>query len=209
MAGSCTKCGAALTSDTGFCPVCGAPIAAASAQSSAAPIAPPPAAYGAPAAVYAAPPQKSSGALKIILIVIAVVVGLGVVGAAVVGFMGYRALHNAGASFTAGNNAAVSESDLGISAYPGAIHLDQGSMRVKVGNNSMVTSAYTTSDPASSVVSFYQGKLGDNAVVTQTVQGTTLQSATVDGATKDHVLVTVAPNPQGGTRIVIVHESGS
>jgi len=212
MAGFCAKCGAPHSSDTGFCSTCGAPIAAAASTQPAAvpppPAAPPPVAYAPAAVVYAAPPpQKSGGALKIILIVIAVVVVLGVAGVGTAGFIAYRALHKAGAAFSAGNGAAVSNADLGVDPYPGATRVDQGSMRVKVGNNSMVTSAFTSSDSVDSVVKFYQDKLGANTVVTQTGNGTALQSASVSGSVKDGVQITVAPDPQGGgSKIVIVHE---
>jgi len=144
--------------------------------------------------------------LKVVLIVIAVVVGLGILGAAAVGFIGYRALHSAGASFSAGSGAQVSTDDLGIDPYPGAAHMDQGSMRMKIAGNSVVTSAFTTSDSPGDVVKFYQDKLGDSAVVNQTARGTTLERGTQSGGTSDGLVVTVSPSEQDGhTKIVIVH----
>jgi hypothetical protein len=203
----CAKCGAALPSDgPGFCPACGAPVgAAAPAVPTAAAV--PPVYAAAPLGYAAAPPQSSSGGvLKVVLIVIAVVVGLGILGAAAVGFIGYRALHSAGASFSAGSGAQVSTDDLGVDPYPGATHMDQGSMRAKFGGNEMVTSAFTTKDSPGDVVKFYQDKLGDSAVVNQTARGTTLERGTNSGGNSDSLVVTISPSGQDGqTKIIIVH----
>ena len=85
MDGTCAKCGAPLASTSGFCNSCGTPVAAAPTQ----PIPP----NVQPAAVYAAPqPAKSSGGtLKVILIILAVVFGIGILGAGGLGFMAWRA----------------------------------------------------------------------------------------------------------------------
>src|ERR1035438_6916857 len=85
MDGTCAKCGAPLASTSRFCNSCGAPVAAAPNQ-------PIPPSMQQPA-VYAAPqPAKSSGgALKVILIILAIVFGIGVLGAGGLGFMAWRA----------------------------------------------------------------------------------------------------------------------
>ncbi len=216
MAGFCSKCGASLSSSTGFCPSCGTPIA----PEAVAPPAIPPAAVPAPQSVpvAAVPPQpgayaayqqqKSSGggALKIILIVIAVIVVLGVGAAGIAGYIAYRAIHAAGTSLSVGKGADVGEADLGVALYPGATHLAAGGMKMKIGNNSVVSSAYSTTDPEAQVVDFYRGKLGENVQVSESGNTTTLVTATVDGGLKDSVVVTVTPQSQGGaTRFVIVH----
>jgi len=213
MAALCSKCGAALPSDgPGFCSNCGAPIAAAAAPAPSAAVPPPaapPPAYSQPAGAYP-PPAKSGGALKIVLIVIAVVVVLGVIGVGAAGYIGWRALHGAGASFASGSGAQVSADDLGIDPYPGATHVDRGSMRAKFGGNSVVTSAFTTTDSPSQVVNFYQDKLGSNAVVSQTSRGTTLERGTQMGGNSDSLLITVSPNAQDGqTKIVIMHSQAN
>src|ERR1035441_3075650 len=86
MAGICAKCGAALASTSGLCTSCGAPVAAAPTQ----PI--PPSVER--AAVYgAAQPGKSSGgALKAILIIVAIVFGIGILTAGALGFRAWRVL---------------------------------------------------------------------------------------------------------------------
>jgi hypothetical protein len=79
-------------------------------------------------------------------------------------------------------------------------------MRANFGGNLMVTSAFTTRDSPSQVVSFYQDKLGANAEVNQTSDGTTLERATQTGGDSDSLLITVSPSEQDGqTKIVIVH----
>jgi hypothetical protein len=152
------------------------------------------------------PPRSGNTVLKVVLIVIAVVVGLGVLGAAALGYLGYRAVHNAGASFSSGSSAAVSADDLGIDPYPGATHVDKGSMRASFGGNSVVTSVFTSSDSPADVVKFYQDKLGGTAVVEQSGSGTTLERASHDSGDSDSLVVTVAPDEQTGqTKIVFVH----
>src|ERR1700685_1750234 len=100
MAGFCTKCGAPLASSTGFCTSCGAPVGAGMVTPPAAPPAAapmpqavPPNAYAQPVAAYPPAQASSGGALKIILIVIAVVVGLGVLGAGGFAFFAWRVAH--------------------------------------------------------------------------------------------------------------------
>ena len=76
MASFCEKCGAALSTGEQFCSSCGTP---------AAPAAQPTAAY--PAAV---PAKSGGGAIKIILIIVAVVVGLGILAMGAIGYVGWR-----------------------------------------------------------------------------------------------------------------------
>lgn len=212
MAMFCTKCGTALSTTTGFCPSCGAPIgsvATPSGASAAAPAqTPPPApAYGQVGVYPAVPPRKSSGVLKVVLIVIAVAVGLGVLGVGIMGYIGYRALHTAGNSFSVGTSAQITGSDLGVAIYPGAVANQNGEAKVKIGNATIVSATYTTSDPVSSVVAFYQGKVGGQAIENKSVSGTSFESVTSTGGQKDSLVVTIAPDRTNGsvTQIVILH----
>ena len=140
------------------------------------------------------------------LIVIAAIVGACVLGVGALGFIGWHAMHSGGNSVQVGSSANVSESDLGVSIYPAAEHLANGSVKVKVGNMLTVTSTYTTSDPASSVVSYYQDKMG-NMTTSQNGRATTLTSFTLDGNMKESIVVTVTPGLQDGgpTKIMIAH----
>jgi len=199
---ACAKCGAALASDgAGFCPACGAPVgAAASAQPVSAPLPPsPPPAYS-----VAAPPRSGNTVLKVVLIVVAVVVGLGVLGAAAVGYIGYKAVHNGAISV---GDSSMTSADLGVDLYPSATPVEHGAVRLKMAGHSMVTATYKTSDPPEQVVSFYKGKLGDSAIVNESDRGTTLQ--VVRSNDDDHLVITVKPDANGGTAIAIVHQSGS
>ena len=70
MASFCAKCGAEISPDKQFCSACGAPAAVGGA-------------VYAPVQPVAAPAQSGSGAVKIVLIVVAVIVENGGYGAAV------------------------------------------------------------------------------------------------------------------------------
>jgi hypothetical protein len=225
MAGFCTKCGASVPSATGFCPTCGVPIGSPlatpasqpSAAAAAPPAAPPPTAA---AGAYAPPPKSGGGALKIILIVVAVVVGLGVIGAGIVGYGIYKVAHSVqtdskgnttvsalGSTFSAGKNVDVSAADLGVPLYPGATAGD-GGMHMTLPTGSVVTAVYVTSDPASSVVAFYKGKLGANESDIDTANGSVLTSGSQGANGKSGIEITVGPgtgNNSGKTQFVVVH----
>jgi hypothetical protein len=232
MAGFCSKCGSSLPASTGFCPACGTSVAAASAPVNPAPVSPgyAPVAttvatptYPAPQPVYGAPPPaQSSGALKIVLIVIAVIVGLGVLAAGVVGYGIYRvkqAVHvdnkgNAtisglGGSISAGKDVDVSAADLGVPLYPGATR-GQGGMKMTLPTGSMNSVVFVSNDSPSDVVAFYKGKLGENEVDTETSNGSVLSSGTNNSGTggfKNATMITVSPgsgDSEGKTQITIV-----
>jgi len=213
VAGFCTKCGTALPPNTQFCTACGAPMEAAA-------IAPPtaPPAYGQPGVPYAPPPGSGSSALKVILIVVGVLVGLGILSSIIFMFGVWRvsrAMHvnRAGDSvtvstptgtITAGNTAVVSEADLGVPIYPGAAR-SEGGMQVNSANSSMVTVVYSTSDPVSKVVDFYKGKLGENTSVIQTGDGAVITSGKENN--KESLVITVSPDTSssdGQTKIGIM-----
>jgi hypothetical protein len=234
MAGFCTKCGASVPSATGFCPTCGAPIGSPlatpapqpSVAAAAPPVAPPPT-YGKPPAVgvYAPPPKSGGGALKIILIVIAVVVGLGVIAVGTIAFMGWRvaksitvdnkgngtiSLPGVGAIST-GKNVDVSAADLGVPLYPGAI-AGEGGMRMTLPTGSVMTAVYDTSDPVTSVVAFYKGKLGANESDIDTANGSVLTSGSEGANGKSGIEITVGPgtgNNSGKTQFVVMHTTST
>src|SRR5690242_14912540 len=123
----CNACGATLDGGAKFCTKCGAtqPVgkAASAGLSSAPPVAAP----------MASAPRSNSG-LKIILIVVAVIVGLGILGVAAVSFIGYRIATHSRVRNQDGNvrvetpfGTVQSSTDpdeaarnLGIDLYPGA-----------------------------------------------------------------------------------------
>ena len=222
MASFCTKCGTAVTGDNAFCTSCGAPIGAAAAPPSGF-VAPASNAPGSSAPAYAAPvavQQKSgSSALKIILIVVAVFVGLGIL--SVAGFMFFiwhvsKAVHisqngggsvtvsTPGGSFSAGN-ANVTASDLGVDIYPGATQ-QKGAVRVSTPNGTAVTAAFVTNDSMDKVVDFYKGKLGSGASVYTSDNSAVLSVASEDKKTNTMVTIGVE---SGQTKIAIMHSTST
>jgi len=250
MAAFCTKCGAPLNDQTAFCTKCGAPVTAAGSMPSVPPSSyippasnapssytppvsnapaaytppaytPPPAGSYAPVAA-AAPPAKSGGsALKIILIIVLVFVGLGVLSAGLFGYFVYRAsrmVHVSGngktvalsvpggGTFSAGD-ADVTASDLGVDPYPGASQ-QKGALKISTPKGSQITVAFETSDAPDKVVDYYKSKLGSGASVMQSDKGAMLMLA--DDTKKNSVMVTVGTNDSDNkTTIVIVHTVGS
>lgn len=219
MASFCTKCGTELTGSTQFCTSCGAPIGAAAVS------APPPAAYAPQGGGYVQPVPVPSGggnsALKIILIIVGIFVGLGVLSICAVMFGVWRvsrAVHVAnngavtlstpGGTITAGNTVTVSADELGVDIYPGATH-QQGGMTMTTAKGSTVSAVFSTSDPLEKVVDYYKDKLGSGASVFQSDKSAVLSSTSADN--KNTVLVTVSEDQSnsGQTKISIVHSKSS
>jgi len=184
-------------------------------MSTGAPVPPNPYQNVPPQNIQPPPPAGSSNtALKVILIVIGVIVLFCVLAAGVVGFIGYRvskSLHkdNNGnvsistpnGTITTGSSANVSTADLGVDPYPGSIHSNDGSMNMKTPTGSMVTSVFTSSDPSDKIVAFYKEKLGDQASIVQTGNGTMLSGGEKD---KNSIMVTITPQ-NNLSKIVIMH----
>jgi hypothetical protein len=172
----------------GFCAKCGVPLESSTGFC--------------PACGASASEKKSGRTLKDVLIVVAVVVAVGVLSVGTLVFMGWRLQH----STTMGQAANVSEADLGISVYPGAVRVVSGSMRMKMVLGTQVVSAtYTTSDPESSVLSYYLDKLGPKATSTERNGATILSLVGAAGSAKNSVMVSVRPSEQvaGLTQITI------
>jgi hypothetical protein len=160
-------------------------------------------------------PPKSSGSpvVKIILIVVGVFVFLGVVGAAFIGFGLYKvsksvhadgngnvSISTPGGTISTSKNSNISAADLGTDPYPGATSGD-GSMNMKTPGGSMVTAVYNSTDSADKIVAFYKAKLGDQASIVQTNDGTVLSSGDKD---KENIVITITP--QGSSsKIAIIH----
>jgi hypothetical protein len=160
------------------------------------------------------PPPTTSGntVLKIVLIVVGAFVLLGVIVAGVIGVGVYKmaksvhkdsngnvSISTPGGTVTAGQSA-ISAADLGIDPYPGAT-TGEGSMNMKTPSGSIVTAVYLSSDPSEKIVAFYKEKLGDQASIVQTSNGTVLSTAEKG---KDNVVVTITPEGKA-SKIAIVH----
>jgi hypothetical protein len=211
VANFCAKCGAEQSSDKQFCTACGAPAAVT-------------AAVAMPAQQAVVPPKSGSSALKIILIIVAVLVGLGILGAGAVGFTVWRiaravhvsgsgpnsqvSLNLPGGAITANTTENFSASDLGTDIYPGA-QPGKGSMRMTMPSGSMVSAVFVTSDPKDQVVSFYKGKLGSDASVFDYASSASLS---LNKGKQESIMVTITSSPaqyDGKTQIHIVHSTSN
>jgi hypothetical protein len=224
MAKFCTKCGAPLAEEMRFCTACGAtsdvpsaPVARGSATFSPQPMAAAlPSGPGTPAAPA---PTTGSPVLKIILIVVAVLIFLGLVSAGACVFMVYRArqrvrqferqVHSSFPS-PAGTPGVQTQPgrpgqggggviDLGVPIYPGATPAEGGSS-MSLGAGAVKVQQYTTSDSTDQVTNFYKDKLGSAARVMQRGQESLVQLIGSNGV----VNVSIAPDDNTKkTRITI------
>jgi hypothetical protein len=216
-----------------YTPVAPVPVAAPPPQAyippptpgfAAAPPPPPPSPYlpaapvpmgGMPAAPVK---QGGSSAVKIILIVVAIFVGLGLLGAGAVGFMVWRVSrafhvsHNGdmsvsapgGGSFSLNQSKSYSAAELGTDIYPGA-DPTQGGMKMDLPTASVVTGVFVTSDSKQKVVDFYKDKFGSDATVFDSDSSAVISLKRSD---KETVMVTVESNSSqngGKTKFSIMH----
>ena len=247
MATFCAKCGSEIPTNQQSCGTCGAPVAAAGAvytpvqpapfqpvasqPAAYQPVAAQPAAYQPPApppVAYppvAAPPKSGGGALKIILIIIAVIFGIGVLGAAVIGYGVWKVAHaihvsgsgdnahmtfNApgGGSFSANTAETFTAADLGTDIYPGATS-GKGSMRMTLPNGSWVSAVFVTPDSKDQVVSFYKSKFGSDASIFDSAASAVIS---LQKGKKESIMVTVTANQSqydGKTQVTILHTTSN
>ena len=225
MASYCGKCGTEVPSGTQFCTACGTPSSAVPPVDAApvqqAPVQQAPV-QQVPFQPAPAPAKSGSSALKIVLIVVAIFVGLGIIGAGLVGYGVWRVAHKLGVSSN-GEHVTMSTSEgtvdvntsktysadeLGTEIYPGA-QATKGSMKMDLPTGSMVTSVFTTSDSKDQVVAFYKNKFGSEASVMD-VQDAAIIS--VKKGEKESVMVTVSSKDSendGKTQIAIVHTTNN
>jgi len=164
------------------------------------------------------PPKQGSNAVKIILIIVAVFVCLGI---AVVGVAGYgfyrfsKAVHKdlttgnvsidtPNGSISAISDAKLTEADLGTAIYPGAEQAN-GSAKLNFGAGPMVTGVYLTSDPKEKVVAFYKDQLGSGAEDMESGDSALLM---LTKANKEAVNITISQRAgqfDGKTHITILH----
>jgi len=208
VASFCAKCGAALSTGEQFCKSCGAPAVAVPQPTAFQPI-------GAPA-------KTGGNAVKIILIVVAIVVGLGLLGLGAIGYVGYRVsrgVHVSGpggtvtmetpeGKITTNPTETFTASDLGTDPYPGA-QSGRGGMRMQLPTGSMVTGVFLTSDSKSQVIDFYKSKLGSAAVVMESSNGAVISA---NKGEHEAIVVTITANKsedEGKTRVTIMHTTST
>ena len=187
----CNSCGAPLTAGAKFCNKCGSTIADG-------PVAP--AATPAPAA----PPTGRSSGLKVVLIVVAVIVGIGILSLAGISFVIYHAAKSARVRVE-GNNSKVETpfgtietsqdpekvaQDLGVDVYPGAQAQKNASSSASFGAIRTVTAVFQTSDSLDKVCSFYKSKF-PSAVVTTVDQN---HCTIVSNDPKNMITISIEPS---------------
>jgi len=202
----CNSCGATVTDGTKFCNKCGSPVPAG------------PSAPGATATAPPAPPPSKGGSstLKIILIVVAVIIGLGILGIATVGFIGYRIAKSAHISQNGDNvkvetpfgsmetnkDPAQAAKDLGVEIYPGAVPQKNGTATMTFGNMHTVTATFESSDSVDKVCDFYKAKFPSSTMTTSDQNHCTIMS----GDQQNMITITAQSNGDS-TKLVIANVS--
>lgn len=171
--------------------------------------------YG--SAPMAPPPSGGNTAVKVILIIVAIFVGIGILGAGLFGFAVWRvarsvhhgrhgelALSTPNGTITANSATSFTADELGTDIYPGA-ETTTGGMKMSLPSGSMVTGVFVSSDSKDAVRDFYKSKLGAGASVYESDTGCMIS---LNRSPQDHLMVTVSAKPsenEGKTKIVIVH----
>jgi|SRR5579862_4705533 len=169
----------------------------------------------------APPPSGGNTAVKVILIIVAIFVGIGILGAGLFGFAVWRvarsvhhgrhgelALSMPNGTITANPSTSFTAEELGTDIYPGA-ETTTGGMKMSLPSGSMVTGVFLSSDNKDAVRDFYKSKLGSGASVYDSDTGCMIS---LNKNPKDHLMVTVSAKPsenEGKTKIVIVHTTRS
>lgn len=213
MASFCSKCGVEVSPDSRFCQGCGAPSGLPAAAALPAVVA--------PAGQLPAVAGPSSGTLKVVLIIVGALVGLGLLSAVAVMFGLWRVSRSvhvdrsggvtistpAGRISTGHTSAAhLSETEVGAPIYPGAI-AEEGGFKLGADSGSMATYVFKTSDSVAQVLAFYRDKLGPKTSVVETPQGGIVTAAKNDN---EGIMVTVGhDDSEDKTSISITHATST
>lgn len=198
----CNSCGATLESGARFCPKCGRSQPATAAASVAA------------APTPAASPQGTSG-VKIILIVVAVIVGLGILGVGTIAIVGWRIARHTHIQSRDGNvrvqspfgtvestnDPARAAQDLGIDLYPNARVLKENAANISVAGMNTVAAEFESDDPVEKVAAFYKAKFPNANVSVSDQNHYTIVST-------EGNLITIDIEPQGDKTHIHVAKVG-
>jgi hypothetical protein len=215
----CNACGSVIEAGVRFCPKCGKPTAAGSAPQS---VIPPPSPM-APAPVPTAQPVATtttgggSGALKIILIVLAVIFGIGILAVGTIGYFAHRVYKSAITHDSNGHTTIKSPignmetsddpdqaaKDIGVDIYPGASVVKGSAASVSFGKARTSGAQFETSDPPASVAEFYKSKYPGAMFSTSETNHFSL----VAGGKQDITTINIEPE-DGKTRIAISRITG-
>jgi zinc-ribbon domain len=203
----CNSCGGALEAGAKFCPKCGSAVPAGG-------MATPGTVSGTPAP---AAPAKSSGALKIILIILAVIIGLGILGAGTAAYFVHRAVSKFHVREKNGNvhvetpfgsvessqDPAEAARNVGVELYPGATVAKDGSANMTIGGMHTSSLELETSDPPSAVDDFYKSKFPNASMMSAQGDHYTIMA----GDKNNMTTITIEPR-DGMTRIHIAKITG-
>ena len=209
----CNSCGTNIVPGTRFCNKCGAAILA----STAAPAAAPPVVAGSAPPATAVPPS-GGGALKAILIVVGVIVLVGILAVASLGFFAWRVARHTRVrqdgdnvrvetpfgTVQTTNDPQAAARDLGVDLYPGAQALKEGATSATFGTVHTASLNFETSDSVDKVCSFYKPKFPNAMVMTTEANQCTI----VSNDQKNMITITVK-GESDKTRIVITNVSKS
>src|SRR5580700_8624280 len=202
----CNACGTSIDPGTRFCSKCGAAVLA----STPAPPAPVASAVrpATPVAAAPAPTSGGGGALKAILIVVGVIILVGILGIASLGFFAWRVARHSHVrqngenvkvetpfgTVESSNDPQAAAHDLGVDPYPGAQVMKQGSASATFGGVHTVSLHFETTDSADKVCSFYKPKF-PNAMVMSTESN----QCTIISNDKNNMVTITAKGENGKT----------
>jgi hypothetical protein len=213
----CNACGAALDGGAKFCAKCGAANPSAVATNSAASAAPSAVPSATPVAAVPAPPAQGSNAVKIILIVVAVIFGLGILGVGTVAFIVHRVVSHSRVEEKNGNvkvetpfGTVESTNDpdqaaqnVGVDLYPGATVVKGTTANMTFGSTHTAAADFDTSDPVSTVANFYKTRYPNASVMSNDTD-----RFTIVAGDKENVTTIVIEPKEGKTRIHIAKVTG-
>jgi hypothetical protein len=212
----CNSCGSVIDAGVRFCPKCGKPTSAATAPPQSvvpppSPMAPAPVPQGQPAAA------GGSSALKIILIVVAIIFGLGILGVGTAAYFIHRAVKsvhvedrdgNVKVHTPFGNVESTSDPDeaaknLGVEIYPGARVINGSTANLTFGKTHTAAAEFETGDSPKDVAEFYRSKFPAANFMSSESDHFSL----VAGGKENVTTINVEPR-DGKTRISISRMSG-
>jgi hypothetical protein len=137
-----------------------------------------------------APPSEGGGALKVILIVVGVIVLIGILGVASIGFFAWRVARSSHirqegdrvkvetpfGTVESSKDPEEAARNLGIEVYPGARVLKEGAASATFGGMHTTTANFESDDSAEKVCGFYKAKFSHPNVTTSDQGGCTIVS---------------------------------
>jgi len=207
----CNACGATLEAGAKFCPKCGGALNIPAATTGTPAVTPASTAPSAvlPAGAVPVQPQGSS-AVKIILIIVLVIAGLGFLTIGGLVFVGWRLAHNSHISREHGNvridspfgtvettnDPKEAARNVGVDVFPGATVVNGGGANVSFGNMHTSAAEFESPAPVDVVAKFYQSRY-PNANVTTSENG----RSTIVSGDKDNLLTISIEERDGKTHI--------